>query len=237
MKTDIAYIYALIDPRNNKVRYVGKSTSPRNRKYQHISERLSFKHHKANWIQNLYDEGLRPEMKILEVCPLENFEERESYHISLFNFDDLTNSDVSGQGNKNRRSEIILNSKYRTKKVYQFNLNGDFLNEYKSVREAARILNLSHANITRCCNGIWKHNNGFIFSYNRDVYIYPILKPNAVKKSVVEIDDKGDIIKEWKSLMDCSRDTGIDNGNLSRVCNNILKHIKNRRFCFKQKCP
>jgi hypothetical protein len=38
MKTDIAYIYALIDPRDNKIRYIGKTVSLRFRKSGHITE-------------------------------------------------------------------------------------------------------------------------------------------------------------------------------------------------------
>lgn len=33
--------------------------------------------------------------------------------------------------------------------------------------------------------------------------------------------------------MDCSRDTGLDNGNISRVCGGKLPKIKERIFRFK----
>lgn len=33
--------------------------------------------------------------------------------------------------------------------------------------------------------------------------------------------------------MECSRQTGIDNGNISRVCSGKLKHIHNRIFILK----
>jgi len=232
MKTDIAYIYALIDPRTNEVKYIGKTIDPKKRFYQHISERLLYKHYKAKWIQNLHDQNLRPIFKVLEICPLENYEKREAYHISLYDFNQLTNSDERGQGNKNRRREIIENAKYNNKIVYQYDLNGNFIKEYKSVREASRQLSISHANITRCCNQIVKHASGFIFSYKKENPV-PIKKPNAVKLPVIEIDSSGNNLKEWKSIMDCSRDTGIDNGNLSRVCNGKSKHIKGRYFRFK----
>ena len=230
--TDIAYIYALIDPRNNQVRYVGKTINPQTRKYQHVSERLKFKHYKARWILTLYELGLRPIFKILEICPLSNFEDRETYYISLYKSKSLTNSDDSGQGNKNRKRELIENANYRSRIVYQFDLDGNFITEYKSVREAARKLKLNHANISRVCNNISKHTNGFIFTYDRNKNISIITKPNAIKKSVVELNELGEIINQWKSLMDCSRDTGLDNGNISRVCSSILKHIKNRKFQF-----
>lgn len=233
MKTEIAYIYALIDPRDLQVRYIGKTVNPVMRKYQHISERLTFKHRKANWINELYKKELRPIFKILEICPLDKFEERESYYISFYKSNNLTNSDDSGHGNKNRKRDIIENAMYKSKKVYQYDLNGNFIKEYKSVREASRILNLNHANITRSCNGLWKHTNGFIFTYDKNKPIQSVEYPNALKKSVIEINSDGDIIGEWISIMECSRKTGIDNGNLSRVCNGKIKNIKKRIFKFK----
>jgi L-threonylcarbamoyladenylate synthase len=64
-----------------------------------------------------------------------------------------------------------------------------------------------------------------------------ILRPGAITApmidSVIEVDLQGNQLGEWISLMDCSRNTGIDNGNLSRVCNGKLKHIKGRIFKFK----
>jgi len=111
-------------------------------------------------------------------------------------------------------------------------LNCIFIKEYKSTREAARQLSITHANITRCCNKIAKHASGFIFSYKKET-INPLINPNAIKKLVIEIDSNGNQICEWTSLMDCSRKTKIDNGNLSRVCNGKLKHIKGRIFRFK----
>ena len=144
----------------------------------------------------------------------------------------MTNSDEGGQGNKNRRREITENIKYNNKQVFQYDLYGNFIKDYNSVRECSRYLSISHANIARCCNSIVKHAGGFIFSYKMEV-IKTIQKPNAIKIPIIEVDTQGNQIGEWLSLMDCSRSTGIDNGNLSRVCNGKLKHIKGRIFKFK----
>lgn len=232
MKTDIAYIYSLTDPETKKVRYIGKTVNPKYRLREHLYESVKYQNYRCNWIRGLMKRGLTPIFNILEICPLQNFEEREAYHISLYDFNELTNSDEKGQGNKNRRREIVENAKYRNKKVYQYDLNGILIKEYKSTREAARHLSISHGNITRCCNGLWKHASGFIFSYKQEI-IEPLVNPNAIKKSVIEIDSNGNQIGEWTSLMDCSRDTKIDNGNLSKVCNGKNKSIKGRIFRFK----
>ena len=87
------------------------------------------------------------------------------------------------------------------------------------------------AYISRCCNGVYKHTQGFIFRYD-EIIVPKISNPNAVKKSVIEVDKIGNKLGEWVSIMECSRDTGIDNGNLSKVCNGKIKSIKGRFFRF-----
>lgn len=58
-------------------------------------------------------------------------------------------------------------SKVQGKKVYQFDLNKNFLNEYKSLKEAAEKLNLKSTHIGRVCKGKRKSTGGFIWSYSK----------------------------------------------------------------------
>lgn len=234
MKTDIAYIYALIDPRDDSVRYIGKTVDPKGRKSGHITEcAKKYKNYRLNWIRSLLSKGLRPNMKILKICPLSEFSKYESFYINKYQSDLLTNGDDTGSGYNNRKREIIDRAAEKiSRSVYQFDLNGIFLKEWKSTREASRNLNVSHGNVSRCCNGVFNHCGGFIFRYERNCKIESITNPNAAKKIVIEVDENGDPLSSWKCLMDCSRETGIDNGNLSRVCNGILKSIRGRYFRF-----
>ena len=116
-------------------------------------------------------------------------------------------------------------------KVYQYDLEGNFISEYKSTRDAARKLKNSHSNISRCCNNIMRHSHGYIFKYSKQE-VEPIINPNAVKKIVIEVDLVGIEINRWDSIMNCSRDTKINNGNLSRVCNGKSISAKGRSFKF-----
>ena len=106
------------------------------------------------------------------------------------------------------------------------------MTEYASVREASRVLGINHSNITRVCNKIYIHTNGLIFSYDKDNDFTEITDPNAVKKKVVELNEYGEIINRWESIMDCSRSTGLDSGNISRACNDRRPHVKFRKFRF-----
>lgn len=75
------YIYGLVDPRTNQIRYIGKTTNRKNRLESHIKNRNSNKE-KCDWIDMLLDVGLKPKMKTLEVCNNENWADREKWWIA-----------------------------------------------------------------------------------------------------------------------------------------------------------
>lgn len=234
MKTDIAYIYALLDPRDNEVRYIGKTTNPKNRLSGHITEckKEQSTHYRAKWIKSLLKDNLKPLIKFLKICALTDFVKYETEYIQLYKNNKLTNSDETGQGNVGRRQEILdKQSEKMGRIVYQYDLDGNFMKEYKSVRDAAKFLKTSHSHISRCCRGEYKHTGGFIFRYDK-VFVDKINNPNAVRKLVVELDELGNEIGKWNSVMYCSRDTKIDNSNISRVCNGIRKSTGGRYFKF-----
>lgn len=232
MFTEIAYIYLLLDPRDLSVRYVGKTVNPKVRLSCHLSECKNKKHLRANWIRSLLNRNLVPIFKIVKIVPLLDFIYWETFYISKYKSNKLTNSDDSGQGNINRKANIVeRQSKKVSKVVYQFNLDGEYIDKYKSCRFAARELNLSHGNISKCCNGKFKHSGGFIFSYKSDK-MDKVVNPNGLNKMIIEVNDFGDELNRWISIMDCSRSTGLDNGGLSRVCNGLLRTLKGRYFRF-----
>lgn len=234
LSTEITYIYVLIDPKDQSVRYVGKTSNPKSRLSGHITEckKENVMHRRARWIRSLLRENLKPIINFIKVCPLNDFEKVEEHYIKHFKSYKLTNSDETGQGNKNRIKEVLIRQSQNSGRVvYQYDLAGNFIKEYRSVREAAAELNNNHSNISRCCNGISKHSKGFIFRY-QNIKVDEVSDPNAVKKKVIEIDEHGNEIGIWNSIMDCSRSTGIDNSHISRICNGINKSIKKRRFRF-----
>lgn len=81
MPHKVVYIYALIDPRTNEVRYIGKTTDPKGRLYEH-TKKSDLATHKAHWINQLRAEGLRPRMEILEETTAAKWEKRERHWIA-----------------------------------------------------------------------------------------------------------------------------------------------------------
>jgi len=61
-----SYIYFLLDPRNNKVRYIGITNDPKNRLDMHIRNKEAIKESpKRKWIERLAKEGLYPTMLLV----------------------------------------------------------------------------------------------------------------------------------------------------------------------------
>lgn len=68
--TPVVYIYALCDPRDESIRYVGKSNNPFCRYQQHLVPRqLKQKCYKNSWILNLKSCGQKPVLRILQCVP------------------------------------------------------------------------------------------------------------------------------------------------------------------------
>lgn len=80
MKT---YIYGLIDPETNEMRYVGKSNNPKVRYQSHLTDKKS-NPHKTSWIKSLSNRGLKPKLVILEETTQDKWEERERYWIKHY---------------------------------------------------------------------------------------------------------------------------------------------------------
>jgi hypothetical protein len=55
----------------------------------------------------------------------------------------------------------------RSKVVYQYDLNNNYIAEYPSVRAAGRALNIDYTSIVRCCNGEHTSSYGFKWSYEK----------------------------------------------------------------------
>lgn len=62
------------------------------------------------------------------------------------------------------KNKMSLSSKKR-KIVYQYDLNGCFINEWDSSNKVEKILNIPRSNICNVCNGKYKSAGGYIWSY------------------------------------------------------------------------
>lgn len=78
------FIYALRDPRNGKVFYIGESVNPIKRWIDHQYQRkfcATYNRKLASLLQELWIQGFRPMLQIIEKCQ-DNWRERERFWIS-----------------------------------------------------------------------------------------------------------------------------------------------------------
>lgn len=69
----IRYIYTLVDPTNNEIRYIGQTINPKIRLRDHIQSSLNINNskyhtHKSNWIRKIHQKGFDPIMEIIDKC-------------------------------------------------------------------------------------------------------------------------------------------------------------------------
>lgn len=140
---DIYYIYGLIDPKTDIVRYIGKTNNPKRRLSGHIYEAthpetsLSPESIKNKWIRKLKEIGLYPTYTILEITTRLIASKREKYWIAQYGRDNLVNGndgDCSYQQFqkskvydfskiKETRNSIISQLAYRYKKEIYNGIN------------------------------------------------------------------------------------------------------------------
>jgi group I intron endonuclease len=122
------YIYALICPLTNDIKYIGKTVQKlRARLKSHLSIRPNDNTYRANWIKQLKTNNLKPSIILIEECTDIDWEDREKYWISFYSkTHDLVNYSKGGQGRcenklstKEKMSEITKerwkNEEYRIK--------------------------------------------------------------------------------------------------------------------------
>jgi len=103
------YIYALVDPDTDGVRYVGKADNPRKRLETHLAGYEPHATHKSNWIKSLLAQGKQPELMILEEADADTWQEAEKRWIAYFRKVgvSLTNTTDGGEGGATVTQETI----------------------------------------------------------------------------------------------------------------------------------
>lgn len=79
MSNKTHYIYALTDPEQTEIKYIGRTIHPKKRLTEHCTHKNSLK--LWRWIQR---QSGKPGMIILEECSAENGEEREHFWINAY---------------------------------------------------------------------------------------------------------------------------------------------------------
>lgn len=190
-------IYKITNLKNNLC-YIGQT--------RNFSGRWS--HHKADAgkprLRNmpLYDDmnklGLEYfKFEILEKCDLKDLDTREKYWIDFFDAYNLGYNGTTGGSNQKHNIET-----QQTVKVYAYNPDGSFYQEFISIASAMRACNLKTNNITRCI----KYNDnkhltgGYMWRLFKTDRIQPYEAPIQGKTIYAYDATTGVFVKEYSNL-------------------------------------
>ena len=224
-KMQIIFIYTLSDPITETVRYIGKTNNLKIRFQNHLCDKD--KTHKVNWIKNLKRKGLLPTIEILEQCDKNNANFLEQYWISQFktwgfNLVNGTDGGDGGFGMKNTKST----------EVAAFDENGNFLESYYSIKEAAIKNNCTSSHIVDCCTGKIRSYKSKIWRYRKD-HFNTFETSNKSTRSIIQQTLNGEFIAEYSSIIEAANALSCKPQSISRTLRGERKKFKN--FIWKYK--
>lgn len=165
---------------------------------------------------------------------LEELNEKESYYINLFDsYKNGYNQSFGGDsmsGYERPKSKDCKNSK----RVCQIGLDGKLIKTWDCATDVQRELGINQTCICEVCRGRRKTAGEYVWVYEKDYdcnkdYIVNRPKRNMGHgaKVVILLSSDGNIIQEFYSINEASRELGIDVESVRKTC---MHKFKNPRF-------
>lgn len=206
---DYTFIYTLICPETDIVRYIGKSNNPKRRYHAHMRIDKTACSHKINWVQSLLKRGLKPKLEIIKKVPMDEWKEWERYYINIYrDKGKLTNckdgGEGSSRGNKTSFKKGIRPWNTGTRKKKTCAICGELF-------EVSPTGNKKYKCCSMKCSCVYRSNNP-----NKGCFI----KGQEAKNKVVvlQIDSKTNkVLNKYNSIKKAQAALGI--GHISSVIN------------------
>lgn len=148
------------------------------------------------------------------------------------------NHPMYGKHISEEQIELLRNGliKKESLPVLQYDLNGNFVNEYINSAEASKVVGVHKSSIQKCCAGIQCTSAGFIWKYKNENYDYNdnhhIIE--CTQKPVCQFDADGNFLKEYRSVSEATRATGAT--SIGDCCHRRVKTSGGFIWRFKGDC-
>jgi hypothetical protein len=163
-------------------------------------------------------------LDILELCHPKDLKDKESFYLHKHKDD----------------SKMLSNEAVGAwVAVLQYRPDGLFIKKHYSISGAARYIGANLYSIQRVLSGERKHCKGFVFVYEHQYHQRrrEIIKNRSKKviekkngRNVLMINEKGEIIKEFKKIIDAAKEVGCKSKNIARALNGFQKTAKGYIF-------
>ena len=209
---DKILIYLLIDPLTDEIKYVGKTKDINIRMTNHMCpSQLKAKTHKNHWLKKIAVQNMKPVVLIIdEAHDVNTANTLESYWIEQFRIwgIKLTNGTPGGDGatltGRKRSPETI-------EKVRLANI-GRVLSDETKAKISKSVSKTLIGNKRAVGSKGWVGKKHKKESIDKMKLSHPYIKP------VLMCDKQGNIIKEFPSIHEASRQTNIYKTTISRCC-------------------
>lgn len=228
-------IYQIRNLVNGK-RYIGSAKNFQKRKHQHYHY-LKYKKHHSKYLQNAFLKYGKENFifEILVKCPSEYLLKLEQWFLDNlkpeYNISKIAVTTTRPSLNENqkiklsnklkgqKRSEETKNKlkiiqQSKSPKVYQYDLNGNFIKEWDSVYIASKFYGVKTSGIYHVCKGDLKVCANFMWSlifysklpkYKRNKY-KEFFRKEHYTKPILQYDLEGNVIKRWSRIKEyCSQ--------------------------------
>jgi hypothetical protein len=173
---------------------------------------------------------------------LATLNEKESYYINLFDSYKNGYNQSFGGDSTSGYSRPSGKDCPNSKRVCQISIDGQLIKIWDSATEASNELHITASSISNVCNGKIRRKGGeaaqtaggYIWVFEKD---YNSCKDYSIKRlrlhmgsrltEVLLLSDDGDIVQEFCSMHEASRELGICVESVRKTC---LHKIKNPRF-------
>lgn len=207
--------------------YIGSSNNIMNRLRTHRNSLLNQCHHNHT-MQNCFNKyGLEALMfEVVEECSEDMILDREGYYINTLKPDmnhildptRPTPDEETIQRAKitRKQNNILLNRRASNiKKVYQYDLEGNFLREWDAASDAAAYYECEVSALCACCNGRAITCCGFQWSYQKEEKTIPI--KNWRGNVIIQYDRNMNPVMAWNSFSAIQRELHIEHLVIKRA--------------------
>lgn len=231
----------------NGCEYIGSSSNVYNRMLKHRALLRHGKH--SNWkLQKDWDNFGEDnfEFKIIETCSVSELKERENGYIksSAFSYN-LAFGSVHYTFLEDTRKRMSAGRKIgfangnikviQKKRVYKYDLDGQLIAEYDSIKEAAIKEGVNRSSINRCLSGQYSQMNGYRWSLIKKDNIGKYIKPKRIlpNKYVYVVND-GESVLKFNGCKACANYFGVGINSIEQVIRN--KNIYRKKYMITKVC-